>query len=310
MGPVHAGVIEPGYFRFQCHGEHVFTLEIELGYQHRGIERRLVGGPDKRTIHYMEALAGDTSIGHATAYCQALEGLASVEVPLRARQLRGIALELERLANHTGDMGALAGDVGYLPTLSFCGRLRGDFLNSTTMICGSRFGRGLVRLGGVGFNVNVDRAGKMSERVRKALVDVESAVDLLWNSTSVMTRFEQTGCVSREWALDLGLVGPAARACGVAVDARSDFPAGKSGSLQVPIATGNSGDVLARADIRMQEIRHSGDFVLEQLNSLDAGPIRSDAGSLQPNARTGEGYLVLFRRIRAIPVAVLALATP
>ncbi len=84
VGPVHAGVIEPGHFRFQCHGEHVFTLEIELGYQHRGIERRLIGGPDKRTLHYMETLAGDTSVGHATAYCQLLEGLAGTEAPLRA----------------------------------------------------------------------------------------------------------------------------------------------------------------------------------------------------------------------------------
>ncbi len=133
VGPVHAGVIEPGHFRFQCHGEHVFTLEIELGYQHRGIERRLVGGPDKRTLHYMETLSGDTSIGHASAYCQLLEGLAGREAPLRAQAIRAIALELERLANHTGDLGALAGDVGYLPTLSFCGRIRGDFLNATAL---------------------------------------------------------------------------------------------------------------------------------------------------------------------------------
>ena len=106
VGPVHAGVIEPGHFRFQCHGERVFHLEISLGYQYRGIERALIGGPNKRTIHYMESLAGDTSIGHATAYCQAVEMLTECSVPARAQSLRGIALELERLANHTGDLGA------------------------------------------------------------------------------------------------------------------------------------------------------------------------------------------------------------
>ncbi|MFN3486335.1 MAG: NADH-quinone oxidoreductase subunit C, partial [Planctomycetota bacterium] len=149
VGPVHAGIIEPGHFRFQCHGEEVFHLEISLGYQHRGVERALVGRPTRRTLHYLETLAGDTTVGHTSAYGAVLEALAGCRVPARALALRGIALELERLANHVGDLGALAGDVAYLPTASFCGRLRGDFLNLTALLCGNRFGRGLVRPGGV-----------------------------------------------------------------------------------------------------------------------------------------------------------------
>jgi Ni,Fe-hydrogenase III large subunit len=281
VGPVHAGVIEPGHFRFQCHGEHVFHLEISLGYSHRGAERTLVGGPTKRTLHVMETLAGDTSIGHATAYCQAVEALAGCQVPIRAEVLRGIALELERLANHTGDLGALAADVGFLPTASYCGRLRGDCLNLTALICGNRFGRSLVRPGGVGFDLDEETRKQCRERLEAAYRDVDNAVRLLWESASVQARFEETGAVEPDICLDLGLVGPAARACGIERDVRQDFPSGIFRFVQIPVSTWTTGDVFARAYVRWLEIQRSVAFIREQLRAYPGGELRVEPGALK-----------------------------
>jgi Ni,Fe-hydrogenase III large subunit len=282
VGPVHAGVIEPGHFRFQCHGEEVFHLEISLGYQHRGVERALVGGPNKRTIHYMETLAGDTTIGHATAYCQLVEALQPSRISARAQALRGVALELERLANHTGGLGALANDVAFLPTAAFCGRLRGDFLNLTAAVCGNRFGRDLVRPGGVAFDVDDALASRMVERLEAATRDVRASVELLWNSASVQARFESTGSVSTEDAEALGLVGVAARACGLERDVRHDHPAGVFRLAHIPVSVWQTGDVFARAYVRWLEIQRSTAFIREQLEGLPAGAPRVPTGALAP----------------------------
>lgn len=283
VGPVHAGIIEPGHFRFQCHGETVFHLEISLGYQHRGVEKALVKGPDKRSIHYAETLAGDTTVGHATAYAHVVEALARCQSPPRAQALRGIALELERLANHVGDLGALANDIGFLPTASFCGRLRGDYLNMTATLCGSRFGRGLIRPGGVGFDVDDATVLDLLARLDAAERDTTDAVELLWNAPSVMARFEETGPVRREVAEALGLVGPAARACGIAHDVRQDHPSGIFRFSHIPVSTWSTGDVFARAYVRWLEAQRSIGFVREQLRGLPPGEVLSQAEALAPD---------------------------
>jgi Ni,Fe-hydrogenase III large subunit len=283
VGPVHAGVIEPGHFRFQCHGEQVMHLEISLGYQHRGIERALLASPVKRVLPYMETVAGDTTIGHASAYCQAVEALAGSRVSGRAHALRAIALELERLANHVGGLGALANDVGYLPTAAFCGRLRGDFLNLTAALCGSRFGRGLVRPGGVGFDIDTDQCKSLIQRLDAAQSDVKNAVNLLWETSSVQARFEGTGALSQQLAENLGLVGVAARACGLERDVRHDFPAGLYRLAQIPMSVAQTGDVFARAYVRWLEIQRSYAFIREQLQRLPSGSILSTCSKPQPN---------------------------
>jgi Ni,Fe-hydrogenase III large subunit len=282
VGPVHAGIIEPGHFRFQCHGETVHHLEISLGYQHRGIERAMRNGPDRRSIHYMEKAAGDTTLGHCTAYCQTLESLAQCPVPVRGQVVRAIALELERIANHVGDLGALAGDIGFLPTQSYCGRIRGDVLNLTADLCGNRFGRGLLQPGGVAFDFEPSLIESFLHKLKGISRDTEDAVNLLWDTPSVMARFESTGTVSRETAKNIGLVGPAARACGLEQDIRQDFPVSIYRFVQIPVSTWTSGDVFARACVRWLEIQRSLVFIRERLESIPSGPAAENLKPLPP----------------------------
>lgn len=284
VGPVHAGVIEPGHFRFQCNGERVFHLEIALGFQHRGVEKAIVGGPNNRTINYFETLAGDTTIGHALAYAHAYESISGVHSQPRSQAIRAIALELERIANHAGDLGALAGDVGYLPTASYCGRLRGDFLNLQAQICGSRFGRGLVREGGVGFDIEPALAEKISRGLASSMRDLENAAQLLWDSPSVLQRFDDTGRISKELAEELGLVGPALRASGSERDVRSNFPVGIYRYFHLPVSTWHRGDVFARAFVRWLEAKKSAEFVEDQLQLLTEGSVtRAESHPLRPS---------------------------
>lgn len=284
VGPVHAGIIEPGHFRFSCSGEDVLNLEISLGYQYRGVENALKDGPNGRTIHYMETLAGDTSVGHGIAYCQNIETLSHCRVSLRGMVIRSIALELERLANHIGDLGALAGDVGYLPVSTHCGRIRGDFLNLTAQICGNRLGHGLARPGGAAFDFDEKQLAIFKQKLNQSFSEIEITTQLLWETPSVVNRFEKTGILTAAQCMELGIVGPPARAAGIEQDVRLDNPSDVYRFVQIPVSLWHIGDVFGRAYVRWLEIVRSVEFIGNQLETMLSEPIQNPVGSLAPDS--------------------------
>ncbi|HEV8356895.1 MAG TPA: hypothetical protein VGQ17_09050 [Gemmatimonadales bacterium] len=280
VGPVHAGIIEPGHFRFQAHGEEVLALEISLGYQHRGVEPLLETLDRPRAVLVAESIAGDTVIAHAGAWCGAIEALARSHKSPRAQALRGIALELERLANHIGDLGALAADAAFQPAAAYFGRLRGECLNLLMLISGNRYGRGLVRPGGVGFDVPPEMAEEIGGRTDQLGRALRPVARLLFDAASVQSRFEGVGVVPEESCRTHGFVGPVARSASVPRDVRHDYPYGVYRFVQIPVASAWAGDVFARALVRWLEIQRSLEFVAEQLRALPTGALRAPCGAL------------------------------
>ncbi len=285
VGPVHAGIIEPGHFRFNCIGERVLNLEIQLGYQHRGIENLLLTAGKKRLPIIAEGIAGDTSVGNSLCMSQAFEALSSVQPDKGATIIRTVALELERIANHIGDLGALSGDVAFLPPANYFGRMRGDFLNLTLLMCGNRFGKGLVRPGGTRFALTDDIRKIMNERLRELKPQVKRVLDLLLTTSSVQSRFDHCGAVSKEDAEKLGLVGPAGRACGLPYDVRRCFPTEYYSRLDIPVNAKPTGDVHARATVRAEEILQSLDIIKALLNGpIETSCVESGEFSLSPSS--------------------------
>lgn len=285
VGPVHAGVIEPGHFRFQCLGEDVHHLEISLGYQHRGIEKQLEGGPTLLSLHFAETAAGDTTIASAWNYAAIVEALTGLTPSADTVLMRRVLLELERLANHVGDLGALAGDVAYLPTHAYCGRLRGEYLNMTAELAGNRFGRNLIVPGGMRQPFTSAQAQKILIWIRRIKRETDNALSLFFDEPSVLDRLENTGPVDTATARTIGLVGVPGRASGLMLDARTDFPhADVSEPIQPASAT--LGDVFSRAKIRRDEIEASHIWLFTALKTIadrDLNDIKPPPlGSLTP----------------------------
>jgi len=267
VGPIHAGVIEPGHFRFICNGEKVLHLEIQLGYQHRGIERLLAeDGNFLKNCIVCENIAGDTSVAHSIAHSQLVESHVSPDIGEALQIERCIALELERIAVHIGDTAALCGDVAYQPGQVVCEALRTEIINTTQFWCGNRFGKGLVRPGGSNYPLNK----KVEDKIALIIDDVgkrfSEIADLIYSMPSVLARFEDIGQITREQALRIGAVGMAARTCGIKRDTRSTHPFQYFRKYDVQPVILESGDVLARGMLRVKEVGESIRMVRELMS--------------------------------------------
>ena len=283
VGPIHAGVIEPGHFRFMCHGEKIYDLEIQLGWQHRGVEDLFLKSHSNRLA---ESVCGDSVIAYNLAYSNAVESLSDTKISDRATLIRLIALEMERCAIHIGDLGAIAGDIAYLMGASIFGATRTLVINTMLEISGSRFGRGLITLGGVNFDISKELAEKIISVLEKVSVDVERTIKTMLSSPTVASRLEKTGVVSLEQAKSLGLVGMAARASGLNIDTRFDFPDKWYQGINNKTIKAE-GDVNSRTRLRYKEIKQSIHIIKKFLELLDSNTdsiLCMDTNSILPNS--------------------------
>lgn len=282
VGPIHAGVIEPGHFRFMCHGETVHHLEIQLGYQHRGVESLLLRAAPERLTPLVESLVGDSVLAYAGAYASALESLAGQPPTAATHTSRAIGLELERLAMHLATLGGLATDIAYLQPASTYGRLRTAIINASQRVCGNRFGRGWIRPGA---------AAPIGDPLRRDLLatlqnfmpDLVQVNTLMRTSRSVQARFQGVGTLGAPAARDLGTTGVVARACGLELDLRRTLPGAAYGAAPLPSSQQASGDCWARMCQRMDEAVHSGHWLIDRLT----GPALALDPPPAPHARPG-----------------------
>jgi Ni,Fe-hydrogenase III large subunit len=301
VGPIHAGVIEPGHFRFMCHGEQVHHLEIQLGYQHRAVEALLLQKPPQRLSPLVESIVGDSVLAYSWAFNAALEYLANRPVAQATQSSRAIGLELERVAMHLATLTGLATDIAYLQPAGTYQRLRTAIINASQRVCGNRFGKGWIRPGAAAPIDEALRADLLTT-LRAFLPDLKQVNALLTSSRSTQARFKGVGTVSTQAAQDMGLTGVVARASGVAMDMRRALPP--------ELITQATGDCWARARQRMTEAEASTQWLIDRLadpalnltdtpapfaKAVPADSRATDARveSVTPTAATGSGVWAL-----------------
>ena len=305
VGPVHAGTIEPGHFRFSVVGEKILKLEEHLGYVHKGIERRFSGLPILQGHRLAARVSGDSAVAFSWAYCQALEGMSGCPVPPRAVWLRAVCLELERLANHVGDLGALGNDGGFAFGLAQFSRLKENLLRAVAAAFGQRYLFDVVVPGGMAVDLPAGAVHALTEAVRAVCAETLELRGIYDEHEGVRDRFTGAGRLERELALQLGVLGLAGRASGIARDMRADLPCPPYTQLTVTKAVQQGGDVAARVAVRFEEVHESGRLLGRLLSDLPPGQHAIEAPAPADGA-FGVGLIEGWRG----PVLVALLAGP
>jgi len=273
VGPVHAGIIEPGHFRLQVVGEKILRLEERLGYVHKGIEKRFEGFHLSEGHRLAGRVSGDSTVAYAWAYAQAAESIAQLEVPARALALRALCLERERIANHLGDLGYLGNDGGFAFGLSQFSRLKEDVLRANAGAFGHRLLMDVVVPGGVAVDLSAEAASALRRQAEDLARELRTLRSIYDEHAGLQDRFRTCGQVSRELAVKLGLTGLAARASGVPKDLRCSFPVPPYAELGVRAACREAGDVAARVAVRFDELVESLRLTRALLDALPAGEV-------------------------------------
>ena len=276
VGPVHAGIIEPGHFRFSVAGEPIVHLEAQLYYVHKGIEKLCEGQTLERCLFFSERISGDETFANSLAYCEAVETIAGIEAPPRARYARVLFAELERLTSHLGDLAGICLDTAY----GFAGfqfrLMRGWAYLVADELCGQRFLRSVNRIGGVRKDFTAGKEASVSAQLRRIRQELVDTAKIVHANNLFIDRVENTGVLSNEVAADLNATGPGGRASGIRYDVRKAFPYAAYAGLDFSVPEHNNGDVNCRMNVKLEECLQSIDLMLQVLENQPVGPVLTD----------------------------------
>ncbi len=289
VGPVHAGIIEPGHFRFSVVGEPIINLEAQLYYVHKGIEKLCEGTTIEKCCYISERISGDETFANSLAYCQAIERIAGIKAPDRAQLSRVIFAELERLTSHLGDLAGICVDVAYGFAAFQFRMMRGWAYLLADELCGMRFLRSVNKPGGVRKDFVGGKEKKVWEYVEKIRKELSDTVEIIKSNSMFIDRVENTGILKRETAIDLNAVGPGARASGVRIDVRKDSPYAAYDRLDFRIPEHGNGDVNCRMNVKLEECFEALSLMEKAVEALGPGKVHEAVGDIEPY-RTGLGY--------------------